>query len=118
MSQLTREVDRLDWDLVDRLHKALRVSGVGVAEMASALGVHRNTVGTYLRGRIPDRRTLVTWAITCGVPLEWLITGKLPDPGTGLTREYILQQAGNVISLVHPTTYAVAPEAAQLSEAA
>ena len=63
----------LSWDLVDRLHKALRVGNITVAQMAAELGVHRNTVGNYLRGTTPpDRRTLITWALACGVPFTWL----------------------------------------------
>jgi len=49
------------------------------------LGVHRNTVGNYLKGRTAlDRRTLVTWAVSTGVPLEWLEHGTVSPPGPGL----------------------------------
>jgi transcriptional regulator with XRE-family HTH domain len=116
MSQATQEDVRLRWDLADRLHKALRISGVSNAEMAAALGVHRNTVSNYLRGKKVDRRTLVTWSITCGVPLQWLQTGEIPeDPGTGFTREYVLHQGAQVISF-HRTP--AAPEATTQKTAA
>lgn len=67
----------LEWDIADRLRKALRVADLGVAEMADYLGVSRNTVGRYINGHgIPDRRTLMLWALRCGVPYEWLAEGQ------------------------------------------
>lgn len=51
--------EELAFDLVDRLHKSLRISGHTSASLGAALGVHRNTVGNYLSGRTPiDKRTL------------------------------------------------------------
>lgn len=85
MSHATQERGSLEWDLIDRLHKSLRISGVSNADMAAALGVHRNTVSNYLRGAKMDRRTLVVWALTCGVPLDWL-TGGGPPGGDKLPR--------------------------------
>lgn len=78
MSTLTHPGGDLDWDLVDRLNKSLRVSRRSVNEVAAALGVHRNTVTNYLSGRVtPDRRTLIAWAFTVGLPFEWLDVGDL-----------------------------------------
>jgi transcriptional regulator with XRE-family HTH domain len=63
----------LDFDLADRLRKALRFADVSVGDMADYLGVTRQTVGRYINGHVgPDRRTLRLWAIRCGVPLDWL----------------------------------------------
>lgn len=80
----------LEFDLLDRLAKSLRVSGKSRDQLAADLGVHRNTIGNYLNGRTPvDRRTLVAWAVTTGVPLEWLEHGTgasgptTPGPGDG-----------------------------------
>lgn len=72
------EGDRaLEWDLVDRLHKSMRVAHLTGPGIAAKLDVHRNTVNNYLSGRTkPDRRTLVAWAFATGVPVEWLITGQ------------------------------------------
>lgn len=76
--------ESLQWDLVDRLAKSLRVAGVKPGEMADYLEVHRNTVGAYLHGRTnPDHRTLALWAMRCGVPLEWLKHGTVPAPRSG-----------------------------------
>lgn len=75
---------RLDFDLSDRLGKALRVANLSAGAMAEYLGVHRNTVGNYLNGRTgADRRTMRLWALRCGVPLEWLETGTTPTEGPG-----------------------------------
>ena len=67
----------LEWDVADRLRKALRFADLGVGEMADYLGVSRNTVGRYINGHArADRRTLRLWALRCGVPLGWLQTGE------------------------------------------
>jgi transcriptional regulator with XRE-family HTH domain len=61
------------WDTADRMRKALRVAGVSVQEMADYLGVARNTVSTWINGRItPSTQTLRLWAARCDVPYEWL----------------------------------------------
>lgn len=46
---------------VDRLNKAVRVSGLSVARLArAAAAVHRNTIGNYFSGRTQaDKRTLM-----------------------------------------------------------
>lgn len=61
------------WDLADRMRKALREADVGVQEMADYLGVARNTVSNWINGRIePRHQTLLLWAMRTGVSLEWL----------------------------------------------
>jgi DNA-binding XRE family transcriptional regulator len=65
-----------EWDLADRMKKALRHSGVGAQEMADYLGVSRQSVGNWINGRVtPSTQTLRLWALRCGVPLEWLRPG-------------------------------------------
>lgn len=67
----------LEWDMQDRLKKAMRVAGFSTSQLAEQLGVHRNTVTNCLSGRsLPDRRTLIAWAFATGVPVEWLETGQ------------------------------------------
>jgi transcriptional regulator with XRE-family HTH domain len=62
-----------EWDLADRMRKALREADIGVQEIADYLGVARNTVSTWINGRIePSTQTLRLWALKCGVPYEWL----------------------------------------------
>lgn len=62
-----------EWNLADRMRKALQVSGIGVQEMADYLGVARNTVSTWINGRNrPSPAAVRLWAMRCGVPYEWL----------------------------------------------
>jgi transcriptional regulator with XRE-family HTH domain len=78
-----------EFDRADRMRKALRVSGISVQEIADYLGVARNTVSTWINGRIdPSTQTVRLWALRTGVPYEWLQTGEIPDqgPGGGLPR--------------------------------
>jgi transcriptional regulator with XRE-family HTH domain len=71
-----------EWDTADRMRKALREAGIGVQEIADYLGVARNTVSTWINGRIePSTQTLRLWALRCGVPFEWLA-----GPGAGLRK--------------------------------
>lgn len=72
-----------EFDTADRMRKALRTSGVGVQDMADYLGVARNTVSTWINGRIqPSTQTLRLWALRTGVPYEWLQHGTSPEPST------------------------------------
>lgn len=55
------------------MRKALREAGISVQEMADYLGVARNTVSTWINGRIePSTQTLRLWALRCGVDYDWL----------------------------------------------
>jgi transcriptional regulator with XRE-family HTH domain len=78
--------ERFEWDLADRLRRALRIADVSVQDMASYLEVSRNTVGSWINGRTrPRRRDLRLIALRTGFPLEWLETGKaLTANGEGL----------------------------------
>ena len=70
------------FDQADRMRKSLRDTAIGVQEMADYLEVSRNTVSTWINGRVPpSSQTLRLWAMRCGVPLEWLRDGIDPDPG-------------------------------------
>jgi transcriptional regulator with XRE-family HTH domain len=65
-----------DWDLADRMRKALREAGIGIQEIADYLEVARGTVSTWINGRnAPSRQTLRLWAMRTGVPYEWLKDG-------------------------------------------
>jgi transcriptional regulator with XRE-family HTH domain len=65
------------WDLADRMRKSLRHADTGVQEMADYLGVARNTVSTWINGRIePSTQTLRLWALRTGVSYEWLAGGR------------------------------------------
>lgn len=69
-----------EWDLADRLGKALRVAGMSVNEMALYLGVHRNTVSAWVNGRTPISGPAIrAWSDRTEVDYDWLKTG---SPGT------------------------------------
>ena len=77
------------WDVADRMRKALRQADIGVQEMAGYLDVSRNTVSTWINGRIPpSTQTIRLWAMKTGVSYEWLCHGSLdpcrPGPGNVL----------------------------------
>lgn len=70
-----------EFDLADRMRKALRVSGWGVQDIASQIGVSRNTVSSWLNGRsVPNDEQLHLWAVYTRAPLEWLQRGTVPTP--------------------------------------
>lgn len=61
---------------------ALEHAGLEVGDIAEYLGVHTNSVWAWLSGRRnPKRQTLILWSLRCGVPFEWLETGKEPSVG-------------------------------------
>jgi transcriptional regulator with XRE-family HTH domain len=73
-----------EWTITDRLRKARELTGMDQTEFADALGVSRSTVSNYERGsRVYRRPVLLAWAMSSGVPLEWLHTGQqsAPQPG-------------------------------------
>src|SRR5258708_37678213 len=63
-----------DWDVADRMRKALRHADIGVAEMADYLGVSRTSVSNWINGRIePSLQTLRLWSIRTDTDLVWLL---------------------------------------------
>ena len=75
----TSPTPTIEWDLVDRLGKSLRLAGLKPGQMAKHLDVHRNTVGGWMRGQVAmNKATLLAWAAKCSetspVPItyEWL----------------------------------------------
>lgn len=84
MSTSTEGLSVPQWDLADRLTKALRVADMSVAEMAVYLGVHRNTISAWINGRTPISGPAVrAWATRTGVDYGWLLTGLPGSPGDG-----------------------------------
>lgn len=70
------------FELRHRLARALEEADVSNEEMAHEIGRGVTTIRNYLRGRtIPERAVLVTWALRCGVPFDWLSTGVEPQDG-------------------------------------
>lgn len=76
MSQMSLE-QAPEWDLADRMRKSLRHADIGVAEMASYLGVSPASVSNWINGHNrPSKPTQRLWAMRCGVPLNWLLEGE------------------------------------------
>lgn len=74
-----------EWTLGDRLRKARETADLEQIELARDIGVSRNTVANYERGKTTARRPVVlAWAVRCGVPIEWLWTGRVPESGVPL----------------------------------
>ena len=77
------------WDLADRMRKSLRHANISVQEIADYLGVARNTVSTWINGRIePSTQTLRLWAMRTGVDYEWLRDGANPQVAGGIIAVY------------------------------
>lgn len=65
------------FEMRHRMQLALEYGNVSVNEMAETLDASRTTVSNYLHGRTTPRRPVLRmWALKCGVPFEWLITGE------------------------------------------
>ncbi len=76
MSEMQEVTFDPQWDVADRLQKALRLAGMSAPEMARFLSVHRNTMNNWLNGKTaPNHRTLLLWSMKTGVPLPWLEGG-------------------------------------------
>lgn len=73
MSEPASPPDVPQWDVADRMRKALREADIGVAEMADYLDVSRTSVSNWINGRVePSTQTLRLWALRCGVKFTWL----------------------------------------------
>ena len=72
------------WTLGDRMRKAREHAGLKQSELAEEIGVGRSTIVTYETDRSqPSRPVLLSWALRCGVPFEWLAdTGPTTWGGT------------------------------------
>ena len=78
-TQTAAETFDPQWDVADRLQKALRLAGMTAPEMARFLDVHRNTMNSWLNGKTaPNHRTLLLWSMKTGVPLPWLEGNETP----------------------------------------
>jgi transcriptional regulator with XRE-family HTH domain len=73
MRQFADTMEMPEWSLADRLGKALRESGISVNDAAERLGVHRNTVSSWINGRVPPSASAVqAIADATGVSYDWL----------------------------------------------
>src|SRR5262245_43121210 len=65
--------------LAGRIASVRRGLGLSQGAFADRLGVCRNTVGLYERGRTPQTAILDRIARTGGVTAEWLLHGTTPE---------------------------------------
>ena len=72
--------ERLEFDLSDRLRKALRVAGLTAGDLAARIGVARSTVNNWINGHTtPKRRDLSAISDILRVSPAWLNFGDLSD---------------------------------------
>ena len=88
----TRPVGVPDWTVGDRLRKARRAAGLERDELANIIGCSPKTVGNYENDFTRAPKLVVReYAVRCGVPYSWLVTGTPPDdvpPNTPATECY------------------------------
>ena len=74
-------------ELRHRLLIAREAAGMDQGELAARMGVSRSTISSAENGKGHARRTtLNAWALACGVPITWILTGQPPagpDPDDG-----------------------------------
>jgi transcriptional regulator with XRE-family HTH domain len=69
-----------------RLRIARQHAGLEQGDLADRIGVSRSTVSNAENNRVASRRLLINaWALACGVPVSWILTGEPPGdhPGGG-----------------------------------
>lgn len=70
----------------DRLRKAREKTGLDQQGFAQEVGISRGTVSTYERAATTDglkRPYIAAWAMRADVPVEWILTGIVAQPGDG-----------------------------------
>lgn len=68
------------WSVQDRLRKAREHAGMTQLELATAIGVARNSVSNYESGATKPRQIVLNqWSLATGVPVSWLMTGDGDD---------------------------------------
>jgi transcriptional regulator with XRE-family HTH domain len=60
------------WTIGDRLRKARESAGIGVSQMATALGVERQTITRWERSTVVRGQTVLAYAQLCDVDPGWL----------------------------------------------
>lgn len=65
-----------------RLRIAREEAGYDQTALAKAIGVSRNTVNNAELGKNEPRKIVLNaWALACGVPVSWVMTGIEPENG-------------------------------------
>jgi transcriptional regulator with XRE-family HTH domain len=83
MADTTTNTTIPEWDLGDRMRKALRHGGVSVHAMAEYLDVSLGSLHAWTSGRTKPRvQTLRLWALRTGVDYDWLANGTTSHLGS------------------------------------
>lgn len=65
-----------EWTLGDRLRKAREHAGLSQMQMYAETGIARSSIVRYENGQaVPSRAMLLSWALSTGVDLGWLLSG-------------------------------------------
>ena len=73
-----------EWTLGWRMQRSLAHASMSVDQMATELGVSRQTVSRWMNGHGEPRvGYLKLWALRTGVPVAWLIEGVSDRPNLG-----------------------------------
>lgn len=71
----------LEFDLADRIRKAMRVAGLDQQTLASAIGVTGSAISGWVRAvSAPDLAMQGRIARATGVPMDWLVRGPGREP--------------------------------------
>lgn len=93
-----------------RMRMSLDYANISVQQMATQLGVSRTTLSRWMadKGERPKRAYISQWALSTGVPFEWIAEGKMPsgpdDPdGDGARQPSSLggSPTGQKVALLH-----------------
>ena len=79
-----------------RLRIAREAAGMDQEELAAAIGISRNTASNIEKGKLktPPRKIVINaWALACGVPVAWILTGangpRGPETPNPRTEDYL-----------------------------
>lgn len=86
--------EMLEFDLADRIRKAMRVAGLDQTELGALVGVTGSAISTWTRGRHdPAPKYLERIASATGVPLPWLTNGPTHRQPTPAEQAWMRQLA-------------------------
>lgn len=70
------------FEMRHRLQLAREYAGLDRQQLADRMEISRNSVLNAETGRRHPRKLMLNaWAMACGVPVTWIMTGEEPGPG-------------------------------------
>lgn len=92
------------WTAGDRLRKAREHAGYSQGALSELIDVSTRSIQKYEGDKYPPKRhVVVSWSLACGVPVQWLVDGSVPDSppsGPRTTGEQASQDTGGKIAPV------------------